>query len=56
MLEGREIDMWMMGIVGLFFLGLFDGCILRAFFERLILGILGFDGVFDVLKFFIYVL
>ena len=28
----REIGLWVMGIVGLFFLGLFDECSLRAFF------------------------
>ena len=32
MLMGREIGLWVMGIVGLVFLGLFDECILRTFF------------------------
>ena len=31
-LVGREIGLWVMGIVGLFFSGLYDECILRAFF------------------------
>ena len=29
---GREIGLWVMGIVGLVFFGLFHVCILRAFF------------------------
>ena len=29
---GREKGLWVMGIVGLFSLSLFDKCILRAFF------------------------
>ena len=31
-LVGREIGLWVVGIVGLFFLDLFDVCILKAFF------------------------
>ena len=29
---GREISLWVIGIVGLVFFGLLDECILRAFF------------------------
>ena len=32
LLLDREIDLWVIGLVGLVFLGLFDECILRAFF------------------------
>ena len=32
MFVGREIRLWVTGIVGLVFFGLFDKCILRAFF------------------------
>ena len=41
-LVGREIDLWIMGIVGVFFLSLFDECILRAFFQVFDMKHLGF--------------
>ena len=34
-LVGREIGLWVMGMVGFVFFGLFDECILRAFFLAL---------------------
>ena len=59
MFVGREIGLWVMGIEELVFFGLFDECILRAFFLAFNMknfGYFRFEGMFNVFKFFIKVL
>ena len=40
----REIGLWVMGIVGLVFFGLFDECIFRAFFLAFNMKNIGYLG------------